>query len=253
MSETADACRDALLGPKRATVLTVDEIREASRALYGDPEHLRIYGMPPDAFTARGIRILGRTAVECTTDPHATAIAEGVEAQMRALGVRRWSVVDLFAGSGNLLYHLAARTSADPVLGFERDPDIFALTRANLVAVGSRARLHLGAFEDELRAERIPADRPCVVCLHPPWGRGFRFDAGLDLRRTDPPTPDIVEAVEARLPEHALFLLHHIHERMVEASVEAVTRGWRIHVRRVTGGSPPGMNSAYLICSRSER
>lgn len=246
---TADACREQLLGEKRAKILTGDELCDASLRLYGDPDHLRIYGMTPRAFSDRGVRLFGRTAVECTTDPHAIAIARAVGEQARALGLVRWSLVDLFAGSGNFLYHLAAETGADPVLGLERDPDIFELTRANLECTGSRARLHLGAFQDCLGPALVPDDRACVVCLHPPWADGFSFQDGLDLRKTDPPTADILRVARERLPGHRLVFVHHVHEKMVEASVAEVTRGYRIHTRGVTRGSPPGMNTGYIICS----
>jgi cytochrome P450/predicted RNA methylase len=237
---------------KRSKILTGDEICDASQRLYGDPDHLRIYGMTPREFTDRGVRLFGRTAVECTTDPHATAIAQAVSDQADELCLGQWSVVDLFAGSGNLLYHLAALTGADPALGFERDPAIFGLTRANLERRASRARLHSGAFQDCLRPELVPHDRACVVCLHPPWGDGFSFTDGLDLRKTDPPTPDILRAVRQCLPGYRLVFVHHIHEQTVEASVAAVTRGYQIHARGVTRGSPPGMNTGYVICSPAE-
>lgn len=194
----ADACRDQLLGEKRSQVLTADELCDASRRLYGDPDHLRIYGMAPREFTARGVRLFGRTAVECTTDPHAVAIAQAVRDQAEELRLARWSVVDLFAGSGNLLYHLAAQTGADPVLGFERDPDIFALTRTNLECTASRARLYLGAFQDCLRPEMVPADRACVVCLHPPWGHGFSSSTALTCARPIlRPRPSCVRSASA--------------------------------------------------------
>lgn len=245
----ADACRDELLGEKRTKILTAEEICDASQRLYGDRDHLRIYGMTPREFTSRGVRLFGRTVTECTTDPHAIAIAQAVRDQAEKLGLIRWSVVDLFAGSGNFLYHLAARTRAEPALGFERDPAIFELTRTNLERAASRARLYMGPFQDCLRPELVPDDRACVVCLHPPWGAGFSFEHGLDLRRTEPPTADILQTVRRCLPGYRLVFVHHIHERMVDASVDEATRGYRIHARGVTRGSPPGMNAGYIICS----
>ena len=120
------------------------------------------------------------------------------------------------------------------------------------MAIGLRARLHQGAFQDCLGPDLVPRDRACVVCLHPPWGQGFSFEHGLDLRRTDPPTADILRVVRRCLPGYRLIFVHHIHERMVEDSVAAVTRGYEIHVCGVTRGSPPGMNTGYIICSPGE-
>lgn len=57
-----------LLGPKRNQVLTLPEVHGYGADSFGDPDYLRLYGMTPEQWYARGIRLLGRTAVECTRD-----------------------------------------------------------------------------------------------------------------------------------------------------------------------------------------
>ena len=63
-----------LLGPKRNDVLELWEVQRYGSDNYGDADYVSIYGLPPAAWHEKGIRLLGRTAVECTRDQLADAI-----------------------------------------------------------------------------------------------------------------------------------------------------------------------------------
>jgi hypothetical protein len=100
-----------LFGVKRNSVLALEEVR-----LYGidtarDPDYVSVYGMPPSDWYALGVRMLGRTAVECTRDALAAAIAVDVAA---VAGAGRFPtapvLVDPFVGSGNTLLDRAPRS-----------------------------------------------------------------------------------------------------------------------------------------------
>src|SRR5262249_47270726 len=106
----SDQLREQLLGPRRHDVLDLDEIVEVGRVIFGAPDGLAFYGLAPSEWYARGVRLLGRTCVEATPDVTAQPIARTVHALLgsqRAMGV-----VDLFAGSGNLMLHVARALSA---------------------------------------------------------------------------------------------------------------------------------------------
>src|SRR5258706_5476328 len=90
---------------KRNDVLSLWEIQRYGRDSYGDPDYVRIYGLAPADWYARGVRLLARTAVECTRDPLADLMGRDIAAVARtATGVAGSTVVDPFAGSGNTLY-----------------------------------------------------------------------------------------------------------------------------------------------------
>jgi hypothetical protein len=58
--------RELLLhGSKRNEVLTLSEIEQYGRDSFADANYISIYGMPPREWYRHGIRLLGRTAVEC--------------------------------------------------------------------------------------------------------------------------------------------------------------------------------------------
>src|ERR1700758_4428504 len=57
-----------LHGSKRNEVLSLAEIEQCGLDSFGDTEYVSIYGMPPREWYGCGIRLLGRTAVECTRD-----------------------------------------------------------------------------------------------------------------------------------------------------------------------------------------
>ena len=92
-----------LMGAKRNAVLELREVERYGVDSYGDADWVSIYGLPPAEWYARGVRLLGRTAVECTRDRLGDAIGRHVAAVVRQA---RPLVVDLFAGSGNTLYWL---------------------------------------------------------------------------------------------------------------------------------------------------
>jgi hypothetical protein len=53
-----------LLGEKRNVPLALWEVEQYGRDSFGDPDYVSIYGLAPCEWYARGVRILGRTAVE---------------------------------------------------------------------------------------------------------------------------------------------------------------------------------------------
>ena len=57
-----------LFGSKRHAVLDLSEVNRYGADSFGDPDYVRLFGMPPADWYDRGIRLLGRTAVECTRD-----------------------------------------------------------------------------------------------------------------------------------------------------------------------------------------
>lgn len=97
--------RELLLhGEKRNAVLDLPEIHRFGIDSYGDANYVSIYGLQPAQWHACGIRLLGRTAVECTRDELASAIGRDVAAL--TLDSAHALIVDPFAGSGNTLYWL---------------------------------------------------------------------------------------------------------------------------------------------------
>jgi hypothetical protein len=63
-----------LHGSKRNEILTLAEVQQYGIDSFADPNYMRLYGMTPVEWYARGIRVLGRTAVECTRDSLADRI-----------------------------------------------------------------------------------------------------------------------------------------------------------------------------------
>jgi hypothetical protein len=67
-----------LEGAKRNAVLDLTEVQRYGIESWGDPDHVCIYGLRPADWYGRGIRILGRTAVECTRDKLADNIGRDI-------------------------------------------------------------------------------------------------------------------------------------------------------------------------------
>src|SRR5438477_4997668 len=93
-----------LHGPKRNEVLSLEEIEQYGRDNFGDADYVSIYGMPPREWYGRGVRVLGRTAVECTRDALGNRIGLDVASIAKKMTSAQWTVIDPFAGSCNTLF-----------------------------------------------------------------------------------------------------------------------------------------------------
>src|SRR5262245_31211150 len=108
-----------LLGTKRNTILELWEVRRYGSDSYGDADYVSIYGMAPARWYEKGIRVLGRTAVECTRDLLADAIGTDVAAIAATYAnTTRILAVDPFVGSGNTLYWLLRHLPGARGMGF---------------------------------------------------------------------------------------------------------------------------------------
>jgi len=201
-----------LMGAKRNAVLELQEVERYGIDSYGDPDWVSIYGLRPAEWYARGVRVLGRTAVECTRDRLGDAIGRHVAAVVRQPSPL---VIDLFAGSGNTLYWLLRHLPRARGLGFEIDPMVFALTRDNLAALALPVDIRNVDYVSGLADVRMSADQLLVVFIAPPWGEALDPTSGLDLRRTTPSISEILDVLGRDISAHPLLCVIQVHERLV--------------------------------------
>ncbi|MEU8512895.1 hypothetical protein AB0C76_15080 [Kitasatospora sp. NPDC048722] len=226
------AFRDRLLGDLRTTVLTGEQLCEAGRLIYGRPNRLSLYGIPAPRMEAAGIRLLGRTTIECCIDDYADAVADTLVGLHTGIPHEDDEplVVDLFCGSGNFSHHLGTRLGAT-VYAAELDPAVHAATRHNLDRIGARTRLHLGDYRDLLGklTARGPRD---TYFVEPPWGPAFT-PAGLDLTRTSPPVPTILDDIRRSRDGRPCLVAIKTNDQIAHDSLNRSFAGAR-HLRSIT-------------------
>ncbi|MFP8945284.1 class I SAM-dependent methyltransferase [Streptomyces fenghuangensis] len=236
-SESSDhaayfALRNRLLGPLRNQVLTTDQLCEAGRLMCGRPEKLSLYGVPAPEMEARGLRILGRTAIECTKDPHPVAVA-GAIAEIEADAPEadgEAMVVDLFCGSGNFGHHLGRRLGR-PVYASELDPAVHEVSRRNLDRVGSTVDLRLADYRDLLGMLPARSERD-IYLVEPAWGPALTPD-GLDLARTSPPVPEIIGNIHRSRDRVPCMVVIETSDRVLHGSLETSLRD-AVHLRTLS-------------------
>jgi hypothetical protein len=161
-----------LAGAKRNAVLDLTEVQRYGTDSWGDPDYVCIYGLRPAEWYGRGIRILGRTAVECTRDELADNIGRDIAAVAKSAPSRSGAlIVDPFSGSGNTLYWMLRHLPGAHGLGFEQDPIVFQLTSRNLATLNLSIEVcnrdyrdRAGTPEQALpRETKPPAPPRCVV------------------------------------------------------------------------------------------
>lgn len=209
-----------LHGPKRNEILTLDEVGYYGTDSFSDADYLRLYGLKPAEWYGRGIRLLGRTAVECTRDVLADRIGRDVAALAASLPKDiPVTVVDPFAGSCNTLYWILRHVPASEGLAFELDPQVFDLSTSNISGLDRRIVLRHGDFLASLGDLDLPTGHALVVFVAPPWGTALDEAKGLDLRRTEPPITVIVERIARRYPDRRLLFATQVYEKVEAASL----------------------------------
>ncbi|HEX7992857.1 MAG TPA: hypothetical protein VF506_02990, partial [Streptosporangiaceae bacterium] len=192
LGRTGKLDRSRLLGEKRNDLLTRSEVERYGSENFSDPDYVSLYGLRPEDWYARGVRIAGRTAVECTRDRLADLIGRDIASRAGRNAGSVPLVVDLFAGSANTLYWIKHHLPAARAVGFELDDTVFALADANLRLVGADVEIVHESYETGLPALLMPPEGTVVVFVAPPWGRALRADSGLDLRATTPPMAQVL-------------------------------------------------------------
>ena len=214
---------------KRDQILALWEVRRYGQDSFGDADYVSVYGLRPAEWYARGVRLLARTAVECTRDRLADLMAADIAEVATSAPTRGGPIVaDPFAGSCNTLFWIGRRVRARRIVGFELDDGVFEATRRNLALVGSNIEL---AHQNYVAGLRHLAglgdlgglgDRLLIVFVAPPWGDALDQRSGLDLRRTQPPVGAVLDLVNETVPHPALLFAIQVYERTDADSLEQV-------------------------------
>jgi hypothetical protein len=237
-----------LAGAKRNALLELREVQRYGSDSYADADYVSIYGMRPSEWFEKGIRLLGRTAVECTRDDLGKKIGEDVAAlALKAPGVSETLVVDPFAGSGNTLYWLLRSPPTARGLGFELDARVFQLTQQNLAAISWPASILNVDYRSGLAAVAPSPGQLLVVFVAPPWGDALDTTSGLDLARTTPPITEIIDLLAERFQGTPMLCAIQVFERIESASLEAVQGrfAWSQLVKYTLNA--PGHNHGLLL------
>jgi 16S rRNA G966 N2-methylase RsmD len=233
---------------KRNQVLELWEVHKYGVDSFSDADYLCIYGLKPADWYARGIRLLARTAVECTRDRLADRIGKDVVAAASTAATTSGCVViDLFAGSGNTLHWVAKNVSAIRAIGFERDDDVFPVTRNNFDLIGENIDLKHEDYESGLKWLRVALDELIVVFVAPPWGDALQDDSGLDLRRTQPPVRDIIDLTANIFERNKILFAIQVYESIEPQSLAEMNGKFDWSALHIYDIDAPGKNHGILL------
>jgi hypothetical protein len=219
--------RALLLGVRRDAVLQLWEVHRYGLDSYRDADYVSLYGMPPRQWHSRGVRIVGRTAVECTRDALAQRMARdiAIAARRREQAAPAPIIIDPFAGSANTLYWIMRSLPGSSGAGFEIDQQVYSLTRVNLRLVSASIEYAHIDYAEGIAEFDLPSDRPVICFVAPPWGDALDPGIGLDLAATAPPVAEVIDRVTDRFANSSLLFAIQIHEHTTAASLAAlVTR-----------------------------
>jgi hypothetical protein len=249
MTETPEARRydrNLLLGSKRNELLELWEVERYGRDSFADADYVCVYGLRPREWYGRGVRLLGRTVVECARDRLAARITRDVAAVARE-ATRGTVVVDPFAGSGNTLLWLARRLKPRVAVGFELDEGVAGVTQRNVALLDLPIEVRHEPYERGIQEIRVDGDELIVVFIAPPWGDALNENGELDLRRTKPPVSEVVGRVAATFEGRRLLLAVQLYERVEPRSLADVVDDCEWSSRETYKIDPPGRNHGLLL------
>jgi 16S rRNA G966 N2-methylase RsmD len=240
-----------LSGVKRNALLELWEVQRYGIDSYQDADYVAVYDMRPVEWYAKGVRLLGRTAVECTRDALGDAIGKDV-ATVTAMSPYGPGplIVDLFAGSGNTLHWLARHIQGATALGFESDAGVFKLTHQNLDALALPIRILNTDYRSGVADVSAAGDQLLIAFIAPPWGDALDKTRGLDLRRTNPPISEIVNFLFDTFIQNRLLCAIQVYEKVDAASLAEARAFFDWSDLRVYGLNAPGENHGILVGSK---
>jgi len=240
-----------LEGAKRNAVLALTEVQRYGIESWGDPDYVCIYGLRPADWYGRGIRILGRTAVECTRDELADNIGRDIATVAKSAPLTSGAlVIDPFTGSGNTLYWMLRHLPDAHGLGFEQDPTVFRLTSRNLATLNLSIDVSNRDYRAGLASLTLKPDQLLIAFIAPPWGDALNKSTGLNLCRTTPPITEIVDFLIGIAVMNPLLCAIQIFETLDAASLAELTPRFSWSARRLYGLNAPGQNHGLLMGTR---
>jgi hypothetical protein len=236
-----------LHGSKRNESLTFAEIEQYGLDSFADADYISIYGMPPREWYRHGIRLLGRTAVECTRDALGDRIGLDVASVAARMRSNQLVVIDPFAGSCNTLFWILRHLPNSEGIAFESDQQVFELTHRNLATLDQRIELVHGDYVRLLGERHVPEDRGIVAFVAPPWGTALDEVQGLDLRLTTPPISEVIEQIVHQFPKHNILLATQVYEKVSVPSLTEVQTKLDWTELRIYGINEKGRNHGILL------
>jgi hypothetical protein len=105
------------------------------------------------------------------------------------------------------------------------------------------------SYEHGLTALGDPDADLLIVFVAPPWGRALDPESGLDLRRTQPPVADVVDAIMGVLDRRKLLFAVQIYETVDPASLAELTARFPWSATKVYDLNAPGQNAGLLVAT----
>ena len=248
MTQATRYDRELLLyGAKRDAVLELSEVQKYGADSYGNENYTSIYGLRPPEWYGRGIRLLGRTVVECTRDEFADEIGRDIAVIANTLDSASTLVIDPFAGSGNTLYWMLRHLPAARGLGCEVDRHVYELTARNLEILRVPVRVENSEYRSVLAREAHAKEQLIIAFIAPPWGKALDPNGGLDLLATLPPIPDIVANLQSTFSAKRVLCAIQVTEFVEPTSFQVVRGNFDWTSLRIYQLNAPGHNHGIIL------
>jgi hypothetical protein len=188
--------------------------------------------------------------MSCSRDALGDRIGRDVASVATGMPSSEFVVIDPFAGSCNTLFWILRHLPNSEGIALESDPQVFELTRRNLIALSQRITLVRGDYEGLLPQLHVPEDRGIVAIVAPPWGSALDEVEGLDLRRTTPPIAQVIGHITRQFQRQKILFATQVYEKVSTTSLAQIQGRLEWNELRIYDINESGRNHGILLGTR---
>ena len=241
-----DKLRFDLLHYRKNEILSLKEIESLGTTFFKDRFAISLYNLKPNKFIEKKCKLICRSAIECQFDLHSIAISKAIKDFFYRKKIKNLTTVDLFAGTGNLLYHITKEVEAKQSVAFEINPNVYNCTKNNFKIINFNSKLFNITYSKSF-LKNLSRNNFLLIIIAPPWGNAFSFEKGLNLLKTTPSYLSIMKKLELELKEFKKFYMLLSHEHTEQNSINTIKENFNLLLHGTTNTTPHGTNNSYMI------
>lgn len=204
--------REQLQGEFAYEALTKDQIEHVGKVFYGNKNALSFYNLKPGDLEIKGIQVKGKVTLDKSSDNFTKKIVKLIGKDISKLDYNKYTFIDLYAGSGNLTYHIAKELRPQKLISADKNPSLYSSLKQNLLTLKlSPTPFFFGG--DLLANERLASIVGDVekVVVFVDFTNSNNIQKGvklLDLTKTYPSFETLISLLRSRLSKkNILFTL----------------------------------------------
>jgi hypothetical protein len=135
-------------------------------------------------------------------------------------------------------------------IAFELDSSVFAMTKHTIASLERPIELLHGDYRALLPTFRCSSAHRLVAFVAAPWGNALNEQTGLDVRRTQPPIPGVIEFIDSVYSDTSVLYVTQVRQPLERGSLAELARRFEWSELHIYDINSDGMKLGVLLGSR---